>query len=73
MVHPRPRCFVLNRSEDHSGVSGTGIVVEGVQFSDGTVAIRWVCGLRSTAVYDNIDDLIKIHGHNGSTEICWLD
>ena len=36
-----PRAFVLQRNEDETGVSGTGIVAEGVEFSDGTVALRW--------------------------------
>jgi hypothetical protein len=36
----RMRLFLLIRNEDVSGVSGTGIVAEGVEFSDGTVAMR---------------------------------
>ena len=65
--------FVLDRAEDHSGISGTGIVAEGVMFSDGTSVLRWVVGLRSTAVYNSMDDLVAIHGHNGSTQVRWLD
>jgi hypothetical protein len=65
--------FVLDRAEDVSGISGTGIVAEGVMFSDGTAVLRWVVGLRSTAVYDSMDDLVAIHGHNGATQVRWLD
>lgn len=36
-----PRAFVLQCNEDETGVSGTGIVAEGVEFSDGTVALYW--------------------------------
>lgn len=36
-----PRTFVLNRHRDISGVSGTGLVAEGVVWSDGAVALRW--------------------------------
>ena len=68
-----PRRFVLDRREDISGVSGTGIVAEGVEFSDGAAVLRWCVGLRSTAVYDSIDDLVAIHGHEGATMLRWLD
>lgn len=32
-----PRVFVLQRHVDVSGVSGTGEIAEGVEWSDGTV------------------------------------
>jgi hypothetical protein len=67
------RRFVLNRTEDLSGTSGTGIVAEGVRFTDGTVALRWTVELKSTAVYDSVDDLIAIHGHDGATTVVWAD
>jgi hypothetical protein len=67
------RRFVVDRLEDVSGVSGTGIVCEGVEFSDGVVAIRWKIGLKSTAIYDSMHDLRAIHGHDGKTQIIWLD
>ena len=34
------KLFQLHRHEDESGVSGTGIVAEGVQFSDGKCALK---------------------------------
>ena len=64
------RTFTLRRDTDVSGVSGTGTVAEGVEFSDGTVALRWTVGEhRSTVVWPNIDAVIAVHGHGGSTEI----
>lgn len=63
------RSFVLKRTNDVSGVSGTGIVAEGVQFTDGTVAMRWLTATASTALYQSIDDVTTIHGHEGSTEV----
>lgn len=59
--------FELHREVDPSGISGTGKVTEGVIFSDGTCAMRWLSAHRSTAVYDSVDDLMAIHGHNGAT------
>lgn len=67
-----PRTFVLYRTEDESGVSGTGIVAQGVRFADGTAAMRWVSEHRSTAVYDSMESLERIHGHGGRTVVRWL-
>lgn len=61
------RTFNLHRAEDESGVSGTGIVTEGVEFSDGTCVMRWLTSTKSTAFYDNINELVQIHGHEGRT------
>jgi hypothetical protein len=67
------RRFLLERHEDPSGVSGTGVVAEGCQFTDGKAVLRWCVGLRSTAIYDSVDELMQIHGHNGATELVWVD
>ncbi len=64
--------FNLVRETDVSGVSGTGVVAEGVQFSDGTCAMRWRTNLASTAVYFSIQDLETIHGHEGATKVVFL-
>jgi hypothetical protein len=63
----RLRVFYLYRKTDATGVSGTGIVAEGVRFSDGTCALRWRTETSSTAIYASLDDLVKIHGHEGAT------
>ena len=67
------RRFVLVRSVDISGISGTGIVAEGVQFSAGSVVLVWLHEHSSIGIYDNLADLIFIHGHNGATVVHWLD
>jgi hypothetical protein len=63
------KLFHFFRSEDHSGVSGTGPVVEGVQFSNGWCALRWMSGMSSICFYQSIDDVRAIHGHGGKTEL----
>jgi hypothetical protein len=68
-----PRRFYFDRSEDVTGVSGAGIVAYGVEFHDGTVALRWCSKLRSTTVYSSMDDVRGIHGHDGRTKVVWLD
>lgn len=65
--------FWLNRKEDASGVSGVGVVAEGVQFHDGQCVISWFGQLHSIAVYPSIETLVAIHGHEGKTEVVWDD
>lgn len=67
------RPFVLDRLVDHSGVSGPGIVADGVQFPDGRVALRWRGPGASTNAHDSIDTVLRVHGHNGDTRIVWGD
>lgn len=68
------RRFELHRDTDVSGVSGIGVVAEGVAFSDGTTVVRWVVGEhRSTVVWPDVDSVVAIHGHNGATRLVWVD
>lgn len=69
------RRFYFDRTNDVSGTSGTGTVAEGVQFSDGRVALRWITDDKpgSTVIYDSIDDAQAIHGHGDGTKVVWID
>lgn len=67
------RRFYLDRIEDPSGVSGTGVVAEGVQLSDGRVVLRWLTALSSVAIYESIEEVVAIHGHQGGTVVTWID
>jgi hypothetical protein len=67
------RAFVLNRAIDDSGVSGTGVVAEGVVFENGEAALHWLGKKSSIAIYHSIDDLVEIHGHGGHTVLQWRD
>lgn len=47
---------------------------EGVIFTDGTVAIRWMTAKRSTSVWSCMDDMLAIHGHaEYGSELVWHD
>lgn len=67
------RRFYLKRLEDESGVSGSGRVAEGIEFSDGTCTINWLTHTACHGIYKNIKQLIAIHGHGGKTVIEWKD
>lgn len=45
---------------------------EGVEFTDGSVAIRWMTAKRSTSVWASMDDMLAIHGHpEYGSELVW--
>lgn len=69
------RRFVLQRHVDETGVSGTGVVAEGVEFTNGVVALSWVSQFPTSVVFHHrgIESVKAIHGHNGNTEIVFLD
>ena len=65
------KIFHLARAEDVSGISGTGVVAEGVQFQDGQCVICWI-NHGSVAVYHSLESLLLIHGHEGKTKVVWV-
>lgn len=73
--HPGPRRFVLVRDEDITGVSGTGVVAEGVLFSNGVVALQWTSEFPTSVVFHQrgLESVEAVHGHNGRTRIEWVD
>lgn len=65
--------FVLERAEDVSGTSGTGVVAEGVVFSNGHVALSWLSPLATVTVSHSLDVLRRIHEHDGRTKVVFLE
>jgi hypothetical protein len=64
--------FVLRRAEDVTGVSGTGIVADGALFpaaGQNKAVVRWRGERGSTVVWDRIQHVKEIHGHDGRTSI----
>ena len=47
---------------------------EGIVFSDGTCVVRWLTLKRSTSVWNNLKDMLEIHGHpEYNSELIWLN
>lgn len=66
--------FVLQRDEDVTGISGTGIIAEGTEYSNGQVTLCWYPNpTSSVAVWPTVDDMLEVHGHNGATRVIWID
>lgn len=74
-----PSRGVIIRKVDVTGISGLGHIVEFCVFSDGACALRWLGGEPQNQpkweFYDNpgIEPFIQISGHNGNTEVVWID
>ncbi|MFF0143564.1 hypothetical protein ACFYRN_45175 [Streptomyces sp. NPDC005227] len=69
---PAASPFVLRRHHDVTGVSGTGIVADGVVFpaaGKSVTVLRWRGDRGSTVVWDNVGHAKEIHGHDGNTVI----
>lgn len=49
------------------------MVAEGCVFTDGSVALRWRGSNPATAVWPDLDSVLAVHGHEGATEVRWID
>jgi hypothetical protein len=65
--------FHLVRNEDETGISGTGVVTDGIEFDDGSVVMKWNTDTTSLALYKSMEDVITIHGHGGKTVVQYTD
>lgn len=59
--------FYLMRSEDVHGNSGTGVVAEGIIFDNGMAAMTWLSDIPTVTNFRRIQDVAKLHGHEGKT------
>lgn len=70
---PIGRRFYLKRTVDASGVSGCGRVAFGIEMPSGRAVIEWLTATTSEGIYNSVAECIQIHGHEGNTEIEWID
>jgi hypothetical protein len=57
------RTFTVCRINDESGVSGTGIVIEGITLATGQCVVHWLYPTPrgSIAIFDSISDFATVH------------
>jgi len=70
------KVFYLTRHKDVTGMSGEGVVAVGVIFSDGQAVYKWLDkdGVSGAInIRKSLDDVIKIHGHEGCTTVTVKD
>lgn len=64
-----PVPFYLYRRRDVSGVSGTGVVAVGVVLPSGKAVLEWCSRWPTVTLFHSIDQILRIHGHGGETEV----
>ena len=56
------RVFTVCRQNDESGISGEGVVIEGVVFATDHTVLHWLSPAPgSISIFDTFDTFIKIH------------
>ncbi|AEO93507.1 gp248 [Bacillus phage G] len=66
--------YFLQRNEDFSGVSGTGVVAKGVILPSGKCVHEWSNSyVQSLNMYPNIKAVEHIHGHEGRTIVKFVE
>jgi hypothetical protein len=57
------RKFTVERRRDESGISGVGVIIEGVVFSNGQVVVHWLTPPPhgSITIWPSFDDFQRIH------------
>lgn len=70
-----PRRFRVWPRENLMGMSRPGAYAEGVLFTDGTVAIRWMGNIPTSVVYPDrgVEAIRAGSGFGGPGDIEWLD
>lgn len=70
------RLFKMVRNQDETGVSGTGVVADGIEFPNGMVSVCWRSKTPSVNVYRSYVEFKHVHidAHpSNDTEIVWAD
>lgn len=81
------RRFVLQRDDDETGVSGDGVVADGVVYDEpftimwpdgellerpaGWVRLVWRGPRSSTVSWPDLQTAMAVHGHDGKTRVVW--
>ena len=57
------RAFTVFRKSDETGVSGDGVVIEGVELATGQCIVHWLYPppRGGIAIFESLDDFIKVH------------
>jgi hypothetical protein len=69
------RRFYLLRTEDETGISATGRVLEGVLTPSGRVIVEWRPPHTTITIFNSLDEFRTLHvdAHPSKDEIVWVD
>lgn len=66
------KLFVIKRIEDNTGLSGTGIVADGVEFDDGQVVLKWRGEISTIVIHKNLENVKKLSCSHSKSEIVFM-
>jgi hypothetical protein len=67
------RRFVIDRSSDITGISGTGVILYGVEwFPGGPVDVYWL-KTKTTGQYPSMEVVKSTHCYNDNARVIYLD
>lgn len=72
---PSIRKFIVERTNDVGGVSGTGYVCEGVIFTSGKTVVSWLTDTACISIWESFEDFKSIHINShpeNETKIHWF-
>lgn len=57
------RTFTVHRKIDQTGVSGEGVIIEGVLYATGQVVLHWLNPVPrgSIAIFESMNDFLSVH------------
>src|SRR5689334_8243458 len=67
------RRFVVDRKSDITGISGTGVILYGVEWTRGGPCDVYWLRTQTTGQYPSIDVVRSTHCYGGNAEIIYLD
>lgn len=67
------KTFHLLRLVDKTGTSGTGVVAIGAILPSNRVILEWTSSEKTETIFESIEQVIRLHGHQGATVLVWGD
>lgn len=72
-VRSTSRRFVIDRQQDITGISGTGIILYGIEwFVGGPCDVYWL-GTKTTGQYPSMAVVESTHCYNNNAQVIYLD
>lgn len=67
------KLFVIIRETDNTGISGIGIVADGVQFKNGKCVLCWRGKIQTIVIHENIKSVMQLSCSHSKSKIKWLN
>lgn len=73
MYNPKLRRFKIIREPDPTAIPCEAIVAEGVEFSNGRVAVMWEPRVKTLILFDSMHDMKSLMADSPTTHVEYID